>query len=127
MPTRRSFLGQSVRLLGGAVLVGPPLLAACGGDDDDDAGATTTAGGAAATTAAGTAPSTGGSIPAASGTVRTAFNWVPDIEWSAWYLADSNGLFSGRGVTTPPRSQSLHSARSQRKTSFAVEAMRAGS
>jgi hypothetical protein len=30
------------------------------------------------------------------------------------------------GVTTPPRLQSLHSARSQRKTSFAVEAMRVG-
>ena len=45
MPTRRSFLGQSARFLGGAVLIGPPLLAACG-DDDDDAGATTTAGGA---------------------------------------------------------------------------------
>jgi ABC-type nitrate/sulfonate/bicarbonate transport system substrate-binding protein len=102
MPTRRSFLGQSARLLGGVVLVGPPLLAACG-DDDDDAGATTTAGGAAVTTAAGTAPagSTGGTSADPSGTVRTAFNWVPDVEWSAWYLADANGLFASQGVTTP--------------------------
>ncbi len=97
MPTRRSFLGQSARLLGGAVLIGPPLLAACGGDDDDDAGATTT--GAAATTAA--AGTTAGTTPDPSGTVRTAFNWVPDVEWSAWYLADANGLFAAQGVTSP--------------------------
>ena len=86
MPTRRSFLGQSVRLIGGAALAGPPLLAACGGDDHSGAGATTTA---------------VGSTPAASRTVRTAFNWIPDVEWSAWYLANANGLFKNQGVTSP--------------------------
>ena len=30
--------------------------------------------------------------------MRTAFNWVPDVEWSAWYLADPNGLFAAHGV-----------------------------
>jgi ABC-type nitrate/sulfonate/bicarbonate transport system substrate-binding protein len=97
---RRSFIGRSARLLGGAVVLGPPLLAACGGDDDDDSattdGAGTTPGTAAATTPAAT---TGGSAAAALGTVRTAFNWVPDVEWSAWYLADANGLFAANGVT----------------------------
>ena len=29
--------------------------------------------------------------------MRTAFNWVPDVEWSAWYLADANGLFAAQG------------------------------
>jgi ABC-type nitrate/sulfonate/bicarbonate transport system substrate-binding protein len=99
---RRSFLGRSARLIGGAVVLGPPLLAACGGDDDDDTDATS---GASAATVPGTATATtpaattGASAPAALGTVRTAFNWVPDIEWASWYLADANGLFAGRGVT----------------------------
>ena len=26
------------------------------------------------------------------------FNWLPDIEWSAWYLAESKGHFASRGV-----------------------------
>ncbi len=57
---------------------------------------------AAATTAAGTpatttAPASG--APASVGTVRTAFNWVPDVEWAAWYLADSKDLFAAKGVT----------------------------
>jgi ABC-type nitrate/sulfonate/bicarbonate transport system substrate-binding protein len=99
---RRSFLGHTARLFGGAVVLGPGLLAACGGDDDDD-GATATSGvarttpSAAGTTATSGAPGTGGA--AALGTVRTAFNWVPDVEWAAWYLADANGLLAGRGVT----------------------------
>jgi ABC-type nitrate/sulfonate/bicarbonate transport system substrate-binding protein len=108
MRNRRTFLTQSARLLGGAAVLGPGLLAACGGDDDSgsDAGSDTTAGAAtteggstttaAATTSAGSAPS-GGSVPVL-GTVRTAFNWVPDVEWSAWYLADSLGYFAQRGV-----------------------------
>jgi ABC-type nitrate/sulfonate/bicarbonate transport system substrate-binding protein len=101
MHNRRTFLGYSARLLGGAVLVGP-FLAACGGDDDDDAGSATTSGaGTAAGSATTTAGSSGGSAAGVTGTVRTAFNWVPDVEWASWYLADSNGLFSGRGVTTP--------------------------
>ena len=99
MPTR-AFLGHSARLIGGAVLLGPPLLAACGGDDDDDAGATTTAGRRRATTAAGTTPADHQRRDRRSvvGTVRTEFNWVPDVEWAAWYLADANGLFAARGV-----------------------------
>ena len=108
---RRSFLGRSARLLGGAVVLGPPLLAACGGDDDDDSATTdataagTTPGSAAATTPAAT---TGGSAAAALGTVRTAFNWVPDVEWSAWYLADANGLFADQrrdGRVRPRRAE----------------------
>ena len=34
------------------------------------------------------------------GTVGTQFSWVPDIEWAAWYLAEANGHFAGRGVTS---------------------------
>jgi ABC-type nitrate/sulfonate/bicarbonate transport system substrate-binding protein len=100
--TRRSFLGHSARLLGGAVVLGPPLLAACGGDDDDataDGTGATAATTAATATGSSPAATTGGSAAAAVGTVRTAFNWVPDVEWSAWYLADANGLFADRGVT----------------------------
>jgi ABC-type nitrate/sulfonate/bicarbonate transport system substrate-binding protein len=81
MTTRRAFISHSARLMGGAVLLGPSLLAACG--DDDDSTSTS---------------DTGGSGAKSLGTVRTAFNWVVDVEWSAWYLADSNGLFAERGV-----------------------------
>jgi ABC-type nitrate/sulfonate/bicarbonate transport system substrate-binding protein len=94
---RREFLTQSGRIVGGAVILGPALLAACGGDDsssDTTAAPATTAAGATeapATTAAGAAP-------AELGTVRTAFNWVPDVEWSAWYLGDTNGLFAAEGA-----------------------------
>ena len=28
----------------------------------------------------------------------TQFSWVPDIEWAAWYLAESKGFFAARGV-----------------------------
>ena len=114
MTNRRIFLTRSARMLGGAAVLGPALLAACGGDDD--AGSDTTTGGAdttgassasstaaAATTAAtegSSEPTTGGaegSVPVI-GTVVTAFNWVPDVEWSSWYLADSLGFFAARGV-----------------------------
>jgi ABC-type nitrate/sulfonate/bicarbonate transport system substrate-binding protein len=95
MQTRRAFLNQSARFFGGAALLGTvPLFAACGDDDDDDDGA-------AATTAAagtGTATTTAGSAAVSLGTVRTQFNWVPDIEWSAWYLADAKGFWTTRGV-----------------------------
>ena len=35
-----------------------------------------------------------------AGTVGTQFNWVPDVEWAAWYLGDENGHFSERNVTS---------------------------
>jgi ABC-type nitrate/sulfonate/bicarbonate transport system substrate-binding protein len=98
MHNRRAFLARSAHLLGGATLLSAvPLLTACG-DDDDGQNAGTSSG----TAAAGTTPATsGGSSPAASlGTVRTQFSWVPDIEWAAWYLAESNGYFGARGVTS---------------------------
>ena len=34
------------------------------------------------------------------GTVGTQFNWVPDVEWAAWYLGDANGHFAERNVTS---------------------------
>jgi len=83
------------------------LLAACG-SDDDEADSTSAATAAAGTAASGTEPAasdattagtSAGTAPAASlGTVRTAFNWTVDVEWSAWYLADSQGLFAAQGV-----------------------------
>jgi ABC-type nitrate/sulfonate/bicarbonate transport system substrate-binding protein len=76
--TRRAFLSNSARLVGGAALAGPLLLSA----GPLQAGA----------------PRRARPRAASLGTVRTAFNWVPDVEWSAWYLADSNGIFSGLGV-----------------------------
>ena len=83
MHNRRAFLARSAHLLGGATLLSAvPLLAACRDDDDDDAAGTT-----------------GGTAAAGSlGTVRTQFSWVPDIEWAAWYLAESKGFFAARGV-----------------------------
>jgi ABC-type nitrate/sulfonate/bicarbonate transport system substrate-binding protein len=99
MHNRRAFLARSARLMGGAVILGPPLLAACGDDDEETtptAPAATTPDTAAATTPGTTAGST---PPASLGTVRTAFNWVADVEWSAWYLADNGGMFANKGVT----------------------------
>jgi ABC-type nitrate/sulfonate/bicarbonate transport system substrate-binding protein len=105
MHNRRSFIGHSARLLGGAAILGPVALAACGDDDassdtappgaaTDPAGST----GTASVPGSATGSTTEGSAPASLGTVRTAFNWVPDVEWAAWYMADSNGLFADRGV-----------------------------
>lgn len=74
MPTRRAFLG----LLAGGALVGPPLL-----------------------TAYGTGENIAAASPAVAGTVRTAFNWVPEVGWAPWYLADANGLFKVQGVAAP--------------------------
>ncbi|MDY7100205.1 MAG: ABC transporter substrate-binding protein [Actinomycetota bacterium] len=75
MYTRRAFLSRSARVAGGLTIVGAlPVLSACGGDDDDSGDA------------------------AATGPITTQFNWLPDIEWSAWYLAESKGYFADRGV-----------------------------
>ena len=75
MINRRVFLKRSAGMMGGLTFVSAmPILTACG--DDDSASGT------------------------ASGTVGTVFNWVPDIEWSAWYLAESMGFFEARGVTS---------------------------
>lgn len=101
MPTpntlnRRLFLGRSAGLFGGAVLLGgAPLLAACGDDSDDasdtassptDPPASDTGSGDTSTPAAGLT------------TVRQKFNWIEDIEWAAWYLADHNGWFADKGI-----------------------------
>lgn len=116
MHSRRTVRTRSARFAAGlALALAAPLLVACGGDDDDDAAATdppaasdapaatdppaaTDAPAATpAPTSAATAPAT--DAPAASlGTVATVFNWLPDIEWSAWYLADANGYFAAHGV-----------------------------
>lgn len=104
--SRRDFLAQSARLMGGAVVLGSPLLAACGSSTKSGAAPTTSTGGAATTGSPGTttaAASTStiagaSAAPASLGKVRTQFNWVPDVEWSAWYLADTNGFFTAAGA-----------------------------
>jgi ABC-type nitrate/sulfonate/bicarbonate transport system substrate-binding protein len=93
-------------VVGGLTFVGAvPILTSCGDDDEDaesTAGSTSPPGttGASATTAApGTTAGAGATTaPATSGAVASVFNWLPDIEWSAWYLAESKGYFSSRGV-----------------------------
>ena len=37
-------------------------------------------------------------------TVRWALNWVPDVEWASWYVADSEGYFAEAGI----RSELVH-------------------
>lgn len=70
--SRRAFLASSARAVGGLSLISSvPLLSACGGP--------------------------GGGEP---GTVGSVFNWVPDIEWSSWYLAEEKGYFTDRNVTS---------------------------
>ncbi len=70
--SRRAFLSSSARVVGGLTLVSAvPLFSACGGG--------------------------GGTV---AGTVGSVFNWVPDIEWSAWYLAEEKGYFAERNVTS---------------------------
>lgn len=70
--SRRAFLSSSARAVGGLTLLSAvPMLQACG----------TNRGGAA-------------------GTVGSVFNWVPDIEWSSWYLAEEKGYFAERNVTS---------------------------
>jgi ABC-type nitrate/sulfonate/bicarbonate transport system substrate-binding protein len=101
---RRTFIGHSAKLMGGAVILSP-LLAACGSDKKTTSTVGTTATTAsatatttAATTAATTGSTTGSSAAASLGKVRTQFNWVADVEWAAWYLADTNGLFTKYGA-----------------------------
>ncbi len=90
MYTRRRFI-HSTGILGGLAVLSPAILAACGSDSDESS---------SSEPAAGTTPGTsGGSTPAAAtGAVASVFNWLPDIEWSAWYLAEENGYFTDRGV-----------------------------
>lgn len=92
MQSRRTFLARSARLVGGAAILGPALLSACGSDSDESSDTSA----APADTAA--ADSAAAPAPASLGTVRTAFNWTVDVEWSSWYLADSQGLFAAQGV-----------------------------
>jgi hypothetical protein len=90
---RRMFLSRSVRVVGGLTVVSSlPVLWGCGSDDDDSGSDTT----AAASPGSGSAAAGGGE----AGTVGTQFNWVPDVEWAAWYLGDENGHFSERNVTS---------------------------
>jgi ABC-type nitrate/sulfonate/bicarbonate transport system substrate-binding protein len=97
---RRLFLARSARVMGGLTVASSlPILAACGSDDNESGSATSGAGTAASTTTGGTSTSTGGGGGEA-GTVGTQFNWVPDVEWAAWYLADANGHFAERDVTS---------------------------
>jgi ABC-type nitrate/sulfonate/bicarbonate transport system substrate-binding protein len=90
MYTRRRFI-RSTGLLGGLAVFSPAILAACGSDSDESS---------SSEPAAGTAPGTSGgsTSAAATGAVASVFNWLPDIEWSAWYLAEENGYFTDRGV-----------------------------
>ena len=98
MYTRRRFIRTSGVLGGLTFLSSSAILAACGSDDDDTA-TTDAAGTIGATTGATTAgTTTGATTPGITGTVATVFNWLPDIEWSAWYLAEDRGYFADRGV-----------------------------
>lgn len=94
MHSRRRFIIHTSGVAGLALFSAPTLLAACGSDSDDASSDDTTAGATGATTS-GTST---GSTPSVTGTIATVFNWLPDIEWSAWYLADDRGYFSDRGV-----------------------------
>jgi ABC-type nitrate/sulfonate/bicarbonate transport system substrate-binding protein len=95
MHDRREFLTHSAKLLGGALIFGPAL-AACG-SDKKAASPTATTGATGSTAAPTTASAT--TVPMV-GTVRTQFNWVADVEWAAWYLADTNGSFAKFGAGT---------------------------
>lgn len=100
MQSRRTFLARSAQLMGGAVIAGPALLAACG-DDSEDTDSTTAppAESAAADTTPAAADTTMAPAAEVTGTVRTAFNWVADVEWASWYMADDGGMFADKGVT----------------------------
>lgn len=111
--------GAVARLLALALAV-VLVAAACGSDDADEAEDATDAADTATTEAdgaeedaptddeeavaddgEGAADDEMAEEAAASGeltSVRMAFNWVPDIEWAAWYLADDNGYFAEQGV-----------------------------
>jgi ABC-type nitrate/sulfonate/bicarbonate transport system substrate-binding protein len=30
--------------------------------------------------------------------VRSAFSWIPDVEWASWYMAESQGFFTANGI-----------------------------
>jgi ABC-type nitrate/sulfonate/bicarbonate transport system substrate-binding protein len=108
MHNRREFLTRSAWFAGGAA-----ALAACGSSaaspattaaPGTTAAATTTTAGtattAAATTVAGatTTATDAPKVAAVNGLVRTQFNWIADIEWAAWYLADAKGFFAAKGA-----------------------------
>jgi ABC-type nitrate/sulfonate/bicarbonate transport system substrate-binding protein len=90
MFTRRNFI-RSTGAIGGLALFSPAVLAACGSDSDESS---------STQASSGTTPGTTGSsaAPQVTGAVTSVFNWLPDIEWSAWYLAEEMGFFSSRGV-----------------------------
>ncbi len=106
MYSRRSFISRSAGVVGGLTFVSSvPILAACGDDDAEESSDTTATAGTAAVADTAAAPGTTaastdttGAPAAALGSVASVFNWLPDIEWSAWYLAESKGYFAGRGV-----------------------------
>jgi len=95
MQTRRDFIGRS--LIGGALLGAVPILGA-GARASGYQGTVLRAG--PDSTVPGSAPATTGAPADPLGTVGTQFSWVPDIEWAAWYLAEVNGYFAARGVTS---------------------------
>jgi len=97
MYTRRGFIKTSGVLGGLTFLSSSTILAACG-SDSDESDTTDAAGTTGATTGATTAGTSAGSSAAALGSVATVFNWLPDIEWSAWYLAEDRGYFTDLGV-----------------------------
>src|SRR3569833_2269753 len=70
-------------LLGQSAAAAAPLLSACG---------------SSSSSAASPSGAAGSSGTKAAGKVRFQFNWVPDVEWSSWYLADTNGYFTKNGV-----------------------------
>ena len=80
--TRRQFINRSSRAAGGIALLGASsrFLLACGSDEDDSAATAATAGAA----------------PPA--TVRSAFSWIPDVEWASWYMAESQGFFTANAI-----------------------------
>lgn len=81
--TGRRDLLRSARNLGfGALLAGSgaSLLAGCSSDSGHKSTAAASVGGTKRST------------------VRWQFNWVPDVEWGSWYVADSTGLFAKQHV-----------------------------
>jgi ABC-type nitrate/sulfonate/bicarbonate transport system substrate-binding protein len=80
------FLAGSTRVMGGLTIASSlPVLWRFGSDSDSD-------------TSSSVATSSGGG--GEPGVVGTQFNWVPDVEWAAWYLGDENGHFAERNVTS---------------------------
>ena len=88
-PLSSPFSGLSRRqllrggMLGIGALAAAPMLSACGSSSSSSASPSGAASGASSKGAS---------------KVRFQFNWVPDVEWSSWYLADTNGYFTGNGV-----------------------------